>query len=314
MTTAWWLALSGCSAPLDLDGWYGEPRDSGSGPCSTTVLGTSPTGDAVNRHRLIAIDLPPDSIVDAYEIEMDVEMDTFRGWETVPGSITVRDGPLIRVEFEPDEPLAALTRHAVHASTPWCDPVVHFEFSTSEIGNPVPDPAAAIGLSYVANAANATLNRHGPDAGNLAPTGAIRFVVEDFTLTGDPKLHTTTISVSREPLDVYGAPSPPVTLAGIWANPTFRLAGLTFPLYLVDGQPIELQDVTLSGDISPDLEKLAGLLVSGKLDLRTVLVGTDSGYLCSVLSETGDCVPCSDGERYCAVVELRDWTAQQIRY
>jgi len=305
----WSLALLGCSATSTLDDvWTSPSWDTGASPCATTVLGTSPTGDQVDRHRRITLDLPPDNILEAHEITITVEMDTFRGWEAVPGTVSVLEGPVVQVEFDPREPLAPLTRHAVRATSPGCDTLVEFEFTTSEIGEPVDDPLDAIGLSYVGNVANASLARSDGEGPYLGATGAILFVIQDI----DESSETMALSTRREPLDIYEPPSPPVVLAGRWRNPTFEIEGPTFSLYLANGLPIELQDVTVTGDLSPRLDQLAGLVVQGTLDLRTLSLSEEASYLCSVLGEDGQCVPCSDGERLCTVTELRDWAAQRI--
>ncbi len=306
---AWWLALWGCSATLEAPTVTGPTSwDTGTASCGTAVLSTGPTGAEVNRHRHVTIDLPPDSLLEAYDVDVAVERDTFRGWETVPGTSTVREGPIVRVEFVPDAPLAPLTDHAVVARTPDCDQLVAFAFTTSPIGLPVEDPVEALGHPFVGNAANASLSTGKPTTPELGPTGAVQFVIQDFDL-GRGGISMT---ARREPLDIYQDVEDPVYLEGLWNNPSFELQGERFPLHLVDGRPVDLQQATLTGDLSPDRRQLAGLAVRGTLDLRTLGLGAATEDLCATLAQRGECVACGDGEPLCVVTEFRDWTAQRI--
>ncbi|MEO0604835.1 MAG: hypothetical protein AAF211_25610 [Myxococcota bacterium] len=307
---AWWLVLWGCSATFDIPSDWGSSQwDTATPPCDTTVVATGPVGDAVNRHRHITVDLAPDNLDQAFEVEIDLERDTFRGWETVAGQLEIIEGPVIRVEFVPKDPLLPLTRHAVRAHTERCGPIVEYEFFTSEVGLPVEDPVLAIGLPFVGNAANATLTTSSEARPLLAPSGNIQFVIEDVSefSTG------ITLSVQRQPLDIQSPAEDVVLLGGTWDNPTLEnMRGDSFPMYMADGIPVELHDPVLTGDLSPDRRQLAGIRVMGELDVRQLSPMIDPDELCSLLSSTGVCKTCVDVQPYCAMVEFRDWTAQRF--
>jgi len=303
--SAWWFALLGCGATGLTTGWPTGPYDTATPDCATPVVGTSPSGGAVSRHRRVTVDLPVDRSVVGHSVDISVERETPRGLEAVPGTVDAHHGAVVRVEFVPLEPLVPLTRHAVRASTPDCGVIAAFEFTTSEIGLPVDDPREAVGHPFVGNAANASqVGRELVDV-DLAPTGAIRFVIEDLSA------RSIVMTSTRQPLDVYQGADPPVYLVGEWTNPSFRLFGERFPMHLVGGMPVDLTDVEFTGDLSPDRRQLAGLVVRGTLDLRAIDPSNPTD-LCADLAEDGDCRECGDGEPLCVVAQFRDWAAQRV--
>lgn len=307
-----WFALSGCGVTLENDEsrWPTSQWDTAVKVCTTTVVLTAPTGDDVNRHRDIAIDLPPDRHTEAKQIELYVDRfaPVSQSWKPVPGRVELLDGAFLRVQFVPDAPLHPLTEHRVVASSPACPNLVEYTFTTNDIGVTVLDPEEAVGQPFVGNAANASLTLPGRATSYLEPTGAVRFVIEAL----DESNGVITMGVRRQPLDIYKDVEAPVPLEGSWNNPTFVLTGSQFPMHLAGGVPVELRDVVFQGDLSPDRKQLAGLLVRGTLDMRALSSNYDKAELCAQMSATGQCEDCEDGQPFCTLAEFRDWTATRL--
>ncbi|MEN0061671.1 MAG: hypothetical protein AAGA48_05940 [Myxococcota bacterium] len=307
-----WSALLGCSGTFEVDqNWPSAPWDTGfPWVCTTTLVSWSPIGEDVNRHRVVTVDLPPERLIEALEIDLLVEMFSSRaGWLPVSGSTYVTDSSAaIRLQFSPDVPFAPLTRHRVVARSPACDPLVVFEFQTNEIGARVQNPEEALGQVFVGNTANASLTQPASAGPYFGPTGPVRFVIDNI----DPVSETFGMTASRQPLDIYKDSEPPVPLFGRWSNPGFNVSGPVFPLHVGPGLPVEIRNATLSGDLSPDRQQLAGLVLRGTLDFRQLTLGADAEELCAEFTESGLCDPCEDGTLNCAVAEFRDWAAQRV--
>lgn len=107
-----------------------------------------------------------------------------------------------------------------------------------------------------------------------------------------------------------------LTTVASWQDPIFEAE---IPVVQMDiaALEVELSSVILSGGISPDGSRLAGLVLRGQFDTRLLVEVVGGGppeTVCELLEPLGDtCFPCLDGSGpYCVNIRVEDIPAPTV--
>ncbi len=328
--TCWWV-ISGCSGDAE------EVADDDDSASNGGDDDTTPQGDddSTSGEVTITSTEPANNATDAWyrqdltaEFSAPVTSATVTvvdgGGNDVPGETLLSDSGY-SITFNPhgeDE-----TQH-LSASTPYEVTVTfdgntgNWSFTTSDLGTPVSDPPAVVGVTYNLDLASAEITEP-PGVGQvLAP------YLSDVIVLFSP----TALDEGAGSIEVLGAlgddssgtlmqdmcsPSLPLTEAvpGEFANPYFQVGPALFESE-IQGINIIIDDLLIGGDFTSDGSAVEEAVFAGQLDSRNFagLLGDDIDAICELLTTLGiACEACpSDGELYCLSVRAEQITAASV--
>ena len=210
--------------------------------------------------------------------------------------------------FTPDEPLTPGASYS--AEIMWCDmsETQIVDFTTSSLGEPVDDPKAVEGRTYLVKLKDA---RFAEPAG-VGPLLALKV---------DQSILLNVTSVDATSLTMIGA----LTVDG-GSTQDFCLPTIDFPkpadfteapywevqadeaILNVADNDVSIQNLVISGTFSSDGTTFGGGVLAGTIDtslLGGLLGSDDKAYICDLADDFGDeCTTCPDGSPYCLGLRL----------
>jgi hypothetical protein len=288
-------SLGGCGKDKDDDSQAPEE-------CTTQLSGTVPVsgaGDAYYRADIEA----------TFDVADDTSMITLYDSSGTPvdGSEHRNDDSTIAY-FTPDEPLTPGASYS--AEIMWCDmgETETVDFTTSSLGEPLDDPSAIEGRTYLVDLKDA---RFAEPAG-VGPLLALK-VRQSILLT--------VTSVDATSLTMIGALTGDSGSTQDFCLPTINFpkpADFTEPPYWevqadeailnVADNDVSIQNLVISGTISADAATIGGGVLAGTIDtalLGGLLGSKDPNYICDLAKEFGDeCSECPNGKDTCLGLRL----------
>ncbi len=217
--------------------------------------------------------------------------------------------------FEPDELLSPDWEYTAYVT--WDGGDASFSFETSDIGGSVSPESAIVGNAFVSDFASATFVEP-PGVGAIIqsqlsevamlcdvlpssdlPGGELHYVLglgegNGPTAVVDPCVPT--MQPNYGPDGVVGtADDEPAT----WNNPAFDLGPIDGVSIQMQGLPVTMNDVVMSGLFSPDATTIAGGVFAASIDTRPLVplliddTEEDPGAVCDLMSSLGvSCEEC----------------------
>lgn len=280
------------------DGSTDDANDAAHEQCGVSVT-TFPAANAVDAYYRGNIEFRLTKGDPTAEIQTDI-----------PGTKRVSvDG--LTVYWEPDSPLEPDTAYS--ATLSYCAGEVELTFSTSALGSPIVNAAALSGRSYLLRVEQTRV---------VEPPGAGQMLASDiasvFLLVQVTSATATDLSMFAAPVlagfddrQDYCDPSIPFRVSDFSGSPHFTVSGHgQYQIGLSGGGTLPIQNVSLSGDFSPDGVYFGGAVLQGTIDTRAAL--TNPGELCKNAATLGvQCQACDDGEPYCLNLRADSITATE---
>ena len=304
MTERWYaLAILG-----SLGGCKKDTADDSQAPeCTTELTGTVPASGASDAYYRAAIEATFDA---ADETSMIALYDA--SGNPVAGS-EHRNDDATTAYFTPSEPLTPGASYS--AEIMWCgmDQSEIVDFTTSSLGDPLDDPAAVEGRTYLVDLQEARF----AEPSGVGPLLALK-VRQSILLT--------VASVDATSLTMVGA-----LTAANGSTQDFCLPTIDFPkpadfseppywevqadeaILTVADNEVPIQDLVISGTFSADATTFGGGVLGGTIDtslLGGILDQEDNpGFICDLADDFGDeCSECPDGSKYCLGLLLDQMT------
>ena len=295
MTERWFAlailgSLGGCGKDKDGDSQVPE--------CMTQLTETVPVAGSSDAYYRAAIEAK----FDDHDATASITLDDASGSD-VPGTVTRNDDDTMAY-FEPDAPLTPDASYT--AKVTWCDGASSefVQFTTSSLGDPLDDPSAVEGRTYLVDLG---------DARFAEPAG----VGPLLQLKVRQSILLTVTSVDATSLTMVGA-----LTAASGSTQDFCLPTIDFPKpadfseapywevqadetsLIVAGNDVLIQDLVISGTFSADGTTFGGGVLGGTID--TALLGGILGqednpdYICDLADNFGDeCSECPNGNDTC---------------
>jgi hypothetical protein len=219
--------------------------------------------------------------------------------ESATGLVNVHHGGR-QVRFRPSPRLRTRTPYDAHLET--VDGFHDWRFTTSALGEPVGDELA--GTALVLRPWTGVLldppgldEQLGDALEDFHP--AIQFMTDATGALVQARLGGVSIDDEGDPQDMD---RPVIDLEATWDDPFWRFGPIDLTWQL-DGFPLVLSSVWISGAVAPGLEGGGGVAIEARWDTRPAddLLGGGPGSLCEAAVEAGldACEPCDDGEPAC---------------
>lgn len=270
--------------------------------CANAVLDRYPAQGDADIHARSAIDV----LISQGDPTATLVVTDASGGE-VPGTVHLLDGDR-RLEFLPGEDYAAGETYT--ATLLWDCPEQSIDFTAgSEGGTPVADPNDLVGRTYSLDLKNGRF---------VAPDGigaALQTMLEVKLLLGVTGTDGTSLDLRAAAEDETGAqdlatPTTDFTAAADFANPFFEVTQDVLPL-VIEGDPINVEDLYISGSFEPDGSAISGFRMSGIVDTRDLkdAVGvTGDDQVCGLFGASFNvqCEPCPEGGDYCITLVVAD--------
>jgi hypothetical protein len=231
------------------------------------------------------------------------------GGTEVPGTTTSTD---LTVSWSPTDTLTPSTEYTAALSFECGESTV--SFTTSSTGLPTDiDPTGSV---YALDVANGQW---------LEPVGVGTILASQL---GDTQIFVSVDEVAPTSITMLGAigsgnaqdlcsptiPFPPA----VYADPYFELQSPLLPL-VVAGFVIEIQDLDMSGAISPSADRIQGASLAGSVDTRPLGaafdLGTEPGAVCEFVATFNvECEPCGGdaAQPYCLSVLVENIGAPAV--
>lgn len=303
------LSMVACSGDKGDTAGGAEGEGEGETECSVDISGTFPESGETEFFYQAA--------VEAYLTEADstatITLTDSAGAE-VAGTTSVSDDGLT-LYFTPDADLAPSTSYTFEISTCSGETGGSIDFATSILGTPLDCDLS--GKSFRVALADARFVQPDPSVAAL-----LFDQLEDDILVGVSSMGDTELDMLGALSNGAGAgqnycyPSIPFPPAS-FSDPAFQVGPADTTL-AVAGIEVTISDLGISGAFAPDCSYFGGGRLTGQLDARVLaplisdLLGEDDpDAICTLLTTFGvTCGPCSsDGENYCAEVEVDQITA-----
>lgn len=300
MTQRWYAlailgSLGGCGKDKDDDSQAPEE-------CTTQLSGTVPVSGAGDVYYRADIEATFDAADDTSMITLYDASGT-----PVDGSERMNDDATVAY-FTPDEPLTPGASYS--AEIMWCDmsETEVVDFTTSSLGEPLDDPTAVDGRTYLVNLQDA---RFAEPAG-VGPLLALK-VNQSILLTVTSQDETSLTLIGALTLDngstqdfclpTINFPKP----ADFTEAPYWEVQADEAILNVAEND-VAIQNLVISGTFSSDAETFGGGVLAGTIDtsLLGVLLGSkEPDYMCDLAENFGDeCSKCPDGSPYCLGLRL----------
>lgn len=290
------LLLLACTAKTDTD-------DSSAGvvdPCEgVTLVSTLPAPGATDAYYRGTVEWEL-SLPKAAEIEATVRSD-------LPGTLGT-NATGTRFVWTWDAPLAPSTPYSI--TLDWCDQSSTIDFTTSDYGTPVTDPAALVGSTFQVDLGESRI---------LSPVGLEGLLPQFFpsdilimvTAVGDATVEMIGGTAREADDGTVGQnwcdPTIPFPTAD-WIDDCYFTLGPQDTTFAVAGVDVTIAGLAIDGTVGPDGTEFDGGRLSGTIDTRPLaaLVGDpdDPGAMCALAANFGtECEPCpADGEPYCFTI------------
>jgi len=225
----------------------------------------------------------------------------------VVGDVSLHDGDR-RVQFLPGEDY--VDGETYTASLEWaCDPRDISFTAGSDGASPVADPSVLVGRGYSLDL---------KDGRFVAPDGigaALESMLEVKLLLGVTAADATSISLRAGAEDAKGGQDLAATTTDFsdpaaFANPFFSVTQDVLPL-VIEGDPIDVEDLYVSGSFAADGSEIVGFRMSGIVDTRDLkdAVGVSGdGDVCALFGASFNvsCEACPGGGDYCITLVVAD--------
>jgi hypothetical protein len=283
------LLLVACSGGDNKDS---GDTDIGSDACDVTIDSTVPVANAIDADYRSAIEFhlsDPDS--------------TATVSSAITGTTTTMDDGET-VVFTPDAPLSPSTQYTV--TLDYCGGSADLTFTTSGLGNPIPDTSALVGKTFALDLADARIVEPAGIGSVLTSylTQDILVGVSGVTDTEIQMLGAIGVEDADPPTQDYCDPTIDFPAADFSDQPFFQIGPQTTTL-AVAGYSIEIGNLEITGTIAADGSYFGGGTLSGTIDTRPLAPllddSGDPGAICDLAVNFGAaCEACpSDGEPYC---------------
>mgnify|MGYP000117590126 CR=1 FL=1 len=234
----------------------------------------------------------------------------------VPGTVSLLDDDK-RVEWLPVDALDAGADYT--ATLNWACEAVVVDFGTGSVGSAaVADPSGLVDRGY-------TLDLK--DGRFVAPDGIgapLQSLLEVRLLLGVTAVDATTLSLRAGAEDAKAgaqdlAASTTDLNPATFADPYFEVSQELLPL-VIEGDPIDVTDLTISGSFASDGSSIDGFRLSGVIDTRdlTEAVGVEGpDGVCNLFSASFNvqCQDCPNGEgTYCINLVVADLPLPETGY
>jgi hypothetical protein len=289
-----WFAL----AVLGSLGGCGKDKDDSQVPsCSTVLSSTVPAAGSNDAYYRAAIEAE----FDDSDATATIALQDASGAD-VAGLVDRNDDDTTAY-FTPDAPLTPGASYTAEIS--WCggEETESVDFTTSSLGDPLEDPSAVEGRTYLVNLRDA---RFAEPAG-VGPLLALK-IRQSVLLS--------VTSVDATSLTMIGALTAANGSTQDFCLPTIDFpqpADFTEPPYwevqadettlTVAGNDVAIQDLVISGTFSTDGTTFGGGVLGGTIDtalLGVILGQDDPNYVCDLAEDFGDeCSKCPGGGNTC---------------
>jgi hypothetical protein len=281
----------------------GKDKDDSEAPaCEIQLVSTVPETGSSDAYYRAAIEA-------TFDDEDDTAMITLfdDAGHAVPGTES-RSDDAKTAYFTPTDPLTPGASYT--AEIMWCgmEETETFDFTASSLGEPVTDPAAIEGRTYLVNLREA---RFAEPAG-VGPLIALKVrqsilltvtSVDATSLTMMGALTSANGSTQDFCLPTIDFPKP----ADFSESPYWVVEADQATLSVADND-VAIEDLVISGTFAADGATFGGGVLAGTIDtslLGGILGQKDPAYLCELAEDFGDdCVACPDGSPYCLGLRL----------
>jgi len=298
---------------------------------------TTPTGDTGDTTDTDTTGNCANAVIDRYPADGDTDVYAWSGIDVtlsqpdatatvvvtddagaeVPGTVTLHDGDS-RVQFLPDAGYAADTAYT--ATLQWACDDRAVGFTTGSLGTAtVGDPSSLVDRGYALDLKNGRF---------VAPDGigaALQSLLEVKLLLGVIAADASSVSLRAGAEDRKGggqdlsASTTDFDDPAVFVDPYFEVTQDVLPL-VIEGDPIDVADLTISGAFAADGSSIEGFRMSGIVDTRDLkdAVGvTEDDGVCNLFSASFNvaCEECPSGEGvYCINLVVADLPLPETGY
>lgn len=277
--------------------------------CDNVVVSTVPTQGAsgvLANASLVATMTAPDPDVTIAVVD--------DAGNAVPGTTTVDSTTVV---FTPDAPMEASTPHTMTITN--CSGDTAVNFTTSELGTAVADPAGLVGGTFVVDFGSARTTSPAGVQALLTALNSSFSVAASVQAVGDTSADMMLGYVAGDP-PAQDLCSQTIPLDSFdFTNPWFDLQADGAPIRFSVGD-VPTETLRMSGAFASDGQSLEELHVHMVFDTRPIVPSIDPSpeaspmLACDFMSALGvPCVECASGAgAFCADIEMTGMTAGRV--
>jgi hypothetical protein len=300
-----WLALAIAGTVI---GCGKDKDDSQTAACSTELVATIPAAGSSDGYYRAAIEASFDDVVDMAMIDLyDASGAAVAGTEA-------RSDDGKTAYFTPLAPLVPGASYT--AEVMWCGDTRTIDFTMSALGDPIDEPAAIEGRTYLVGLREARFAEPsgvGPLLATQIDQDILLMVtaVDATSLTMIGALTLENDSGQDFCLPTIDFPQP----ADFTDAPYWEVQADNATLNVADNE-VAIENLVISGTFSSDGTTFGGGVLGGTIDTSLLggLVGSDDpDYICELAAGFGDeCSECPDGTAYCLGLLLDQLQATSV--